>query len=86
VKDAAGKPVPGARLVFSRDGAGIPAWKEGSPAPGPHETGPDGTLRCTGLPAGEILVSAEKPGTGSGEATAKAVDGAEGDVEVRLGK
>jgi hypothetical protein len=86
VRDAAGQPVAGARLAVQGPAGGVPFWKEGSPAPGPHETGPDGTLRCTGLPAGALRVLAEKPGAGSGETEIRAADGASTDVEIRFGK
>lgn len=86
VLDAAGKPVAGARVVVTGTEGGVPYWKAGSPEPPPHGTGPDGTLRCTGLPVGDLRVDAEKPGTGSGTASVQVADGAEAAVEVRLGK
>ena len=86
VKDKAGQPVAGAHVIVTRGGSGVPAWTEGKPTIVPLETGPDGTLRCSGLPAGEFQVKAEKPGTGSGETSATVKDAGSGEVEIRFGK
>ncbi len=86
VLDAGGKPVAGALVVVSGPEGGVAYWKAGSPEPPPHGTEPDGTLRCTGLPAGDLRVDAEKPGLGSGAASVHVSEGAEAAVEVRLGR
>jgi hypothetical protein len=86
VKNAEGSAVPGARISILKEGAGVPFWAARSTAGGAQQTGPDGTLRCTGLPPGAFTVKAEKPGAGSGEAPATVVDGGEVDVEIRFGK
>jgi hypothetical protein len=83
--DAAGRPVPGARVAATDgSGAGVLFWKAGSPAAGPHETGPDGTLLCAGLPAGDLRVTAEKSGAGTASEAVRVEDGKEAKVEVRL--
>ncbi len=84
VLDAAGAPAPGARVLLSGEKGSLLFWKEGSPDPGPHATGKDGTLRCAGVPPGPVRVFAEVPGVGAGEAEATAVEGRAVPVEVRL--
>ena len=86
VKDGSGNPVGGATVLVLRDGASVPFWREGNTSLGSHTTGVDGTLRCTGLPAGTLQVKAERPGAGSGDVTVEVKDGAEGVVEVKVGK
>jgi len=84
VVDGEGKPVAGARIVLQGDSGSIHFWKAGDPGPGPHRTGPGGALRCTGIPAGRCRVTADLPGSGSGEAEAGVAEGGEGAVEVVL--
>jgi hypothetical protein len=59
-------------------------WREGSAGPGPHSTDDEGTLRCTGIPAGEVRVSVDKPGTGDGTASCRVEDGGTATVELEL--
>jgi len=84
VLDAAGAPVEGARVLFSGPSGSVLFWKEGDPGAGPHATGPGGTLSCTGLAAGDLHASADKPGRGAGRSPVKVADGGSVEVEVRL--
>ena len=84
VVDGTGLPAPGVRVGISDAKGGVLFWKEGSAASGPHETGEGGLLRCTGVPAGRLLVRAERSGSGSGEVEATVADGAVASVEIRL--
>jgi hypothetical protein len=84
VVDAAGAAVEGARVLVTGPSGSVLFWKEGDPGPGPHATGPGGTLTCTGLPAGELSVSADLPGSGAGRAPVALPEGGTAEVEVRL--
>jgi hypothetical protein len=86
VLDAAGAPVEGARVLFSGTAGSVQFWREGDPGAGPHSTGADGTLSCSGLAAGDLFVSADRPGAGAGQSPVAVRDGAAVEVEVRLAK
>jgi protocatechuate 3,4-dioxygenase beta subunit len=86
VLGADGKPAPNARVTISGPSGGVAYWREGGASPGTHTTGDDGVLRCSGLPAGELRVSASLPGGGAGESVVTVADGADSPVEVILHK
>ena len=86
VLDSAGAPAPGARVLFNSEAGSALFWEEGKPGTGPYETGPDGTLACCGLPAGDLQVTAQRPGGVAGTATVAAPAQGSVEVEVRLGK
>jgi hypothetical protein len=84
VRDAAGNPVPGARVHLSRGDEGVVFRREDSQSLGPHSTGEAGVLLCRGLPAGEVRVTVEGPGGTSVVETVTVRAGEVASVEVAL--
>jgi protocatechuate 3,4-dioxygenase beta subunit len=81
--DAEGEPVSGARVTISRpDGSSLEFWKRDSRKKGPHATGKDGKLTCTGIPPGPCRIFVDLPARGTGEAVVELDDKSTSDLRV----